>query len=117
MKIKEKVERNVAILTVAGNMMSGPETNELHEKVKSLMGDGIKRVIIDLSKVKWMNSSGLGTLMSCWGSLSKGGGDLKLAGATEKVKSLLIITQILQFFENYENVERAKASFVTKNHQ
>jgi anti-sigma B factor antagonist len=114
MKIKEKMERNIAILTITGNMMGGPENNLLHEKVKSLMGDGINKVIIDLSKVKWMNSSGLGILMSCWGSLSKNGGNLKLAGVTEKVKSLLIITQILQFFENYETVERALASFLTK---
>lgn len=113
MKIKEKVEKNVVVLTIAGNMMGGPETAVLHEKVKSLIGDGMKRVVVDLSKVKWMNSSGLGALMSCWGSLSKADGDLRLAGATEKVKSLLIVTQLLQFFENYESVERALASFTS----
>lgn len=114
MKIKEKIEGNVAILSVAGNMMGGPETAALHEKVKSLMSDGIKKVIIDLSKVKWMNSSGLGVLMSCWGSLRKEGGNLKLANVSEKIDSLLMITQLVQFFETFETVERAMASFTAE---
>jgi anti-sigma B factor antagonist len=115
MKIKEKIEGTVAILSVAGNMMGGPETAALHEKVKSLMSDGIKKMIIDLSKVKWMNSSGLGVLMSCWGSLRKEGGNLKLANVSEKIDSLLIITQLIQFFETFETVERALASFTAEN--
>jgi anti-sigma B factor antagonist len=114
MKIKEKITGNVAILSVAGNMMGGPETAALHEKVKSLLSDGIKNVIIDLSKVKWMNSSGLGVLMSCWGSLRKEGGNLRLANVSEKIDSLLMITQLVQFFETFETVERAMASFTAE---
>jgi len=114
MKIKEKIEGNVAILAVAGNMMGGPETAVLHEKVKSLMGDGIKKIVMDLSKVKWMNSSGLGVLMSCWGSLRKEGGNLKLANVSQKIDSLLMITQLVQFFETYETVERALASYTAE---
>ena len=111
MKIKEQMEGNVAILSISGNMMGGPENVVLHEKVKSLMADGIKRVIIDLKKVKWMNSSGLGVLMSCWGSLGREGGNLKLANASDKIDSLLMITQLVQFFESYESVDRALASY------
>lgn len=106
----------MAILAVAGNMMGGPETTALHEKVKSLMGDGIKKIIIDLSKVKWMNSSGLGALMSCWGSLRKEGGNLKLANVSKKIDSLLRITQLVQFFETYETVEGALATFTAEKH-
>ncbi len=111
MKIKEKMEKDVAVLTVSGNMMGGPETSALHDKIKSLIGDGVKKVVIDLKKVKWMNSSGLGVLMASWGSLSREGGNLKLANATEKVQSLFMVTQIIQFFETYESVDRALASF------
>jgi len=111
MKIKEKMEKDIAILTITGNMMGGPETSALHEKIKSLMADGIKKVIIDLAKVKWMNSSGLGVLMSSWGSLRKEGGNMKLANISEKINSLLMITQLMQFFETYQSVDRAVASF------
>jgi anti-sigma B factor antagonist len=111
MKIKEKMEKDVAILTITGNMMGGPETTALHDKIKSLMADGIKKVVIDLSKVKWMNSSGLGVLMASWGSLRKENGNLKLANISEKINSLLMITQLMQFFETYQSVERALSSF------
>ncbi|UCF63842.1 MAG: STAS domain-containing protein [bacterium] len=111
MKIKEKMEKDIAILTITGNMMGGPETTALHDKIKGLMADGIKKVVVDLAKVKWMNSSGLGVLMSSWGSLRKEGGNMKLANISEKINSLLMITQLMQFFETYQSVDRALASF------
>ncbi len=114
MRIKEKIEGRVAILTITGNMMGGPETTALHEKVKSLMADGLNEVVIDLGKVKWMNSSGLGVLMAVWGSLQKSGGNLKLANVSEKIDSLLMVTQLMQFFETYETVDRALATFSKK---
>ncbi|MBN2367222.1 MAG: STAS domain-containing protein [Calditrichaeota bacterium] len=111
MKIKEKIEGDVAVLTVSGNMMGGPETMSVHDKVKSLTADGIKKVVIDLKNVKWMNSSGLGVLMACMTTLNNSGGQLKLASVTEKVKSLLVITQLLRIFETFETADRAVASF------
>lgn len=117
MKIKEKIEGDVAVLTVSGNMMGGPETSALHDKVKSLIADGIKRVVIDLKGVKWMNSSGLGVLMACMTSLNNASGKLKLASVTEKVKSLLMITQLMRIFDTYENAERATAAFYEEEHQ
>jgi anti-sigma B factor antagonist len=117
MKIKEKIEGDVAILNVSGNMMGGPETMVLHEKVKSLGADGIKKVVIDLKEVKWMNSSGLGILMACMTTLNNGGGKLKLSSVTEKVKSLLVITQLMRIFDTYENAERAVASFFEDEHK
>ena len=116
MKIKEKIEGDVAILTISGNMMGGPETMALHEKVKSLGADEIKRVVIDLKGVKWMNSSGLGVLMACMSTLNNSGGKLKLASVTDKVKSLLVITQLMRIFDTYESAERAVASFYDESH-
>lgn len=116
MKIKEKIEGDVAVLSVAGNMMGGPDTMDLHEKVKSLSADGVKRVVIDLKGVKWMNSSGLGVLMACMTTLNNSGGKLKLSSVTEKVKSLLIITQLMRIFDTYENAERAVAAFYEEQH-
>lgn len=111
MKIKEKIEGDVAVLSVSGNMMGGPETMVLHDKVKSLTADGIKKIVIDLKGVKWMNSSGLGVLMACMTTLNNSGGKLKLASVTEKVKSLLVITQLLRIFDTFESPDRAVASF------
>ena len=111
MSVKEKIVNDVAVLTISGKLMGGPETDEVHEKIKSLIADGIKKVVLDLSKVKWMNSRGLGMMMSCYTSLVKEGGFIRLAGVAEKINSLLIMTQIVSFFETYETVDRALANF------
>ncbi len=112
MKIKERIEGDIAVLTLSGNMMGGPETTALHDRVKSLIADGIKKVVIDLKGVKWMNSSGLGVLMSCMTSLETAGGKLKLASVTDKVQSILMITKLIGLFDTYETAERAVASFI-----
>ena len=111
MKIKEKIENHIAVLALSGKMMGGPETIEVHEHIKGLIQDGIKKVVIDLGDVKWMNSSGIGILMAAKTTLDNAGGRLVLARVTEKVQSLLIITQLIKVFETYETVERAISSF------
>ena len=112
MKIKEKMEGDIAVLSVSGNMMGGPETTALHDKLKSLISDGFKKVVVDIKGVKWMNSSGLGVLMACMSSLQQAGGTLKLSSVTEKVQSILMITKLIEIFDTYESSERAVAKFL-----
>lgn len=114
MKIKEKIENNVAILVLSGKMMGGPETTALHDHIRSLLGDGINKVVIDLGGVKWINSSGLGVLMAAMTTLKNSNGLMKLANVTEKVESLLMITQLMRIFETYDSVDRAVAA-MTEN--
>ncbi len=114
MKIKEKIENHVAVLTLSGKMMGGPETTALHDHIRGLINDGMKNVVIDLGEVKWMNSSGMGVLMAAMTTLSNSSGKLVLARVTEKVESLLIITQLIKIFTTYETVERAISSFESK---
>lgn len=111
MKIKEKIDGSVAVLTLSGKMMGGPETQGVHDHIKGLISDGIINVVIDLGDVKWMNSSGMGILMASMTTLKNSDGKLALARVTEKVESLLIITQLIKVFSSFETVERAVASF------
>ena len=114
MKIKEKIENRVAILSLSGKMMGGPETTALHDHIRGLLNDGVNKVVIDLGGVKWINSSGLGVLMAAMTTLKNAEGQLKLANVTEKVESLLMITQLMRIFETYDSVERA-VSAMTEN--
>jgi len=111
MAVKEKIQGDVAVLQISGKLMGGEETKEVHEKVKSLLGDGINKIVIDVSNVKWLNSSGLGMLISCLTSVTSAEGTLKIAGATEKINSLLMITKLITVFDTYETVDRAVATF------
>ena len=110
MHIHEKFDGNIAILAISGKLMGGPESYALKDKVNSLISDGIKNVVIDLSQVKWMNSPGLGILIGCRKMLDQAQGGLRVANATDKVNNLLMMTHVIEFVGNYSSVQRAVSS-------
>jgi anti-sigma B factor antagonist len=112
MAIKESIWDDVAVLALEGKLMGGSDSLALHDRVHSLIDDGVKQVVIDLAKVKWMNSSALGRLIASLTTLRNAGGDLKLANVTRKIESLLVHTKLICVFETYQSVDRAAASFL-----
>ncbi|MBN2200976.1 STAS domain-containing protein [bacterium] len=114
MKVDVKEQGTAAVLLVKGNLMGGPETLAVHEKVRELVGLKKTNVVIDLSGVAWINSSGLGMLMGCLTSIRNAGGEMRVTGVTEKVKNLFVITKLITLFETYETVDEAVASFGSK---
>lgn len=111
MSIKEKIIGDIVVLSLKGNLMGEPDTTDLRDKIYSLLQDNFVNIVLDLSKVKWVNSSGLGTLISSMTSIKNKGGELRLANVTDKVESLFVITQLIKVFKTYETVDRAVASF------
>jgi anti-sigma B factor antagonist len=91
--------------------MGGPDATVLHDQLHDFIAQNKKKVVIDLSKVEWMNSTGLGILISGLTTLRNNGGELKLASVTEKIQSLLTITKLITVFENFDNVDDAVKSF------
>jgi len=111
MNIKEKMQGDVAVVALKGNLMGEPDTTEVREKIYSLLQDDVKRIVLDLGKVKWINSSGLGSLIAAMTSVKNKGGEMRLANITEKVESVFMITQLIKVFKTYETVDRAVGSF------
>ncbi|RMD89296.1 MAG: anti-sigma factor antagonist [Calditrichaeota bacterium] len=111
MKITEKKTNGVVVLELSGKIMGGPDATLLNDKLHELIDAGITQVVADLKNVNWMNSSGLGILISALTTMRNNGGDLKLANVTEKIQSLLMITKLLSVFETFETVDQAVASF------
>ena len=112
MAAKERIIDDICVLDVKGKLMGGPETDECHVKVKGVLEDqGIKKFIIDLSHVKWVNSRGLGMLMACFTSLRNADAELKLAGVGKKVNSLLMMTKLNTIFDCYDNTDQALGSY------
>jgi anti-sigma B factor antagonist len=114
MEIKEDIRGDVAVLFLSGKMMGGPDTMKVHEHVKGLIADGIRKLVIDLGGVKWLNSSGMGALIMCLTSVKNAGGQLKLSAITEKVESLLMITHLMTVFETVETADRAVATMAAQ---
>jgi anti-sigma B factor antagonist len=93
--------------------MGGPDATILHDKLHDLIAEKKLKVVVDLSDVDWMNSTGLGILISGLTTLRNNQGDLKLASVTDKIQSLLTITKLITVFEAYDSVDEAITSFGT----
>ncbi len=111
MSIKEAFQGDVVVITPKGNLMGDPETTELRDKIKHLVADGFLKIVLDASKMKWVNSSGLGAMIAAMTSVTNGGGDMRIANVTDKIQSLFMITQLIKVFKTFDSTERAIASF------
>ena len=111
MKLTDRELDGIIVLEPKGKIMGGPDATMLHDKLHDFIDQGKKRVVIDLAKVDWMNSTGLGILISGLTTMKNNGGELKLAAVTEKIQSLLTITKLITVFENYDSIDAAVESF------
>lgn len=111
MALNEIMQGDIAILELKGKLMGGPETSEIHDKVKELIAQGAKKVVANVEKVSWMNSTGLGALIGAMTSLRNAGGDLKLACITENVENLFVITKLVTIFDTFDTVDEAVNAF------
>ena len=102
---------NCVVITLKGNVMGGPDGSKLHDSLHELQEAGKPNVVVDLSKVKFMNSSGLGMLISAMPTMSNAGGDLRLANVADRIQSLLVITKLITVFKHFDSVEGAAKSF------
>ena len=102
---------DVTVIQLNGNVMGGPDATSLNEELHKLVNGGKKKVVVDLGNVKFMNSSGLGMLIRALTTMRNAGGDMKLARASEKIESLLMVTKLITVFDHYEKVEEAEKAF------
>ncbi|OGC90401.1 MAG: anti-anti-sigma factor [candidate division Zixibacteria bacterium RBG_16_48_11] len=111
MKLSSRELNDLVILEPKGKIMGGPDATVLHDQLHEYINQGKRKVVIDLAKVDWMNSTGLGILISALTTLKNHQGELKLANVTGKIQSLLTITKLVTVFESYDSVDQAAASF------
>jgi len=111
MKMGISEKEGIVIIELKGKIMGGPDAALLNDKLHELVDAGKNQVIVDLSKVNWMNSSGLGILIGGLTTMRNSNGDLKLMGITERIENLLIITKLITVFETFENLDDAIKSF------
>jgi anti-sigma B factor antagonist len=111
MKLSDRVQDDIVVLEPKGKIMGGPDASLLHDKLYEYIKHDKKKVIIDLGQVDWMNSTGLGILISGYTTLRNHDGQLKLINVTDKINSLLTITKLVTVFEAYDSFEDAVKSF------
>jgi anti-sigma B factor antagonist len=99
------------VIRATGKIMGEPDEASLVEAVQGLIDEGHTNVVMDLSKVTWMNSRGIGMCISALVSLRNKGGDFRLAGACHVVASLMEKCRISQVFQCFDSVDEAVSSF------
>lgn len=108
----DKEERyNAIVLRLKGNVMGGPDASDFQDELQELKDSGRNHVVVDVGRVKFMNSSGLGMLVGGMTSMRNAGGDLRLANVADRIRSLLIVTKLITIFKTYESVDEAVDSF------
>jgi len=107
MRFKDKIYGDVGVLSLKGKLMGVPETDDLHDEVRSMLGQGIKKIVLDLDGVKWINSLGIGAIMRSHTTVSNNGGKFCLSRIADKVQSVLVITQLINIFETFSSNDEA----------
>ena len=111
LEIRERTVDDVTILEMTGKITIGEGSVQLREAVKDLLSNGKKDILLNLGDVSYVDSSGIGELVSSYTTTANQGGHLKLLNLTKKIQDLLMITKLLTVFQTFDNEQEAVASF------
>ena len=111
MQIDERMAGDVVVLDLKGKITLGEGDELLKDKVNSLLNQGLKKIVLNLADVPYVDSAGLGEIVRTYTTVSKQGGTLKLLNLTKRITDLLSITKLLTVFETFDNENEAVRSF------
>ena len=111
MKIETRTVGDVHILDISGKITLGEGTMAVRNTVREVLKNGGKKIILNLGDVNYIDSSGIGELVSSFTTVTNGGGQLKLLNLTKKIQELLAITKLLTVFQVFNDEKTAVASF------
>ena len=109
--IKERQAGDVTILDMSGKVTIGEGSVALRSAIRRLLEEGKKKILLNISGVGYIDSSGIGELVSSFTAINKEGGQLKLLNLTQKLQDLLAITKLLTVFDVYDSEADALNSF------
>jgi anti-sigma B factor antagonist len=111
MKIEHKILDGIDVLEPEGEMRAGKNEHLLHKEVAKLIKDGRRKFVFNLEKVPFMDSAGLGSILRCYTSIRKAGGNLKLMKLTERVQEIFQVTRMSNLLDWYHDEEKALKAF------
>lgn len=111
LSINQRTAGDVTILDLSGKITIGAGSVQLREAVRKLIESNNKKILLNLGDVSYVDSSGIGELVSSFTTTSNAGGHLKLLNLTKKIQDLLAITKLLTVFETFTTEEEALKSF------
>ena len=110
MKINQREVYGAVVLDLQGKLTGGPEAETFRTIFKNLINEEKKKIIVNLEKVSWINSTGLGILISGYTTVRRAGGDLVLTHVSDRIESILYVTKLNLLFKAFETEEEALKS-------
>jgi anti-sigma B factor antagonist len=111
MQIHKRNVGDVTVLDLKGRLTLNEGTQQLKDELDGLIGAGVKKIVLNLQDVAYVDSGGLGELVRSLAAVGRHGGQLKLINLTAKITDLLVITKLLTVFDSYDSESAALASF------
>ena len=111
LNIKERQAGDVTVLDLEGKITIGEGSVALRNAIRRLIDEGKKKILLNLARVSYVDSSGIGELVSSFTTINREGGQLKLLNLTQKIQDLLAITKLLTVFDTYDDESRALNSY------
>ena len=110
-KLNTRQVGDVTVMDVAGRITLGEGSSALRDAVRAMVTGGHKKILLNLGEVSYIDSSGIGELVSGFTSVTNSGGQLKLLNLTKRVKDLLQITKLYTVFDVHDSEVSAIRSF------
>jgi anti-sigma B factor antagonist len=110
-KITKREADGVTVVSLSGRLTLGDASAQLRETLKGLIDSGNNKIVLNMGDVAYIDSSGLGELVSSFTTVKNSGGELKLANLTQKVNDLLTVTKLYTVFEVHNDEAAAVQSF------
>ena len=111
MNFKTREVDGITIMDLGGKITLGEGSGTLRDAVREIVAKGSNKILLNLGDVSYIDSSGLGELVSAYTAVKNAGGELKLVNLTKKVSDLLVITKLATVFDVKEDETSAVASF------
>jgi len=110
-KLNTRQVGDVSVVDVAGRITLGEGTSTLRDTIRELVGKNQKKILLNLGEVSYIDSSGIGELVSGFTTVTNSGGQMKLLNLNKRVKDLLQITKLYTVFDVYDDEAAAIRSF------
>lgn len=111
MRLAQETAGELLTFRLEGQLMGGPDAEAVRSALLAAIEQGTKKILVDMSAVTWVNSTGLGILISSHMSARERGGSVKLFGLSKRIESILNVTRLNTVFDVLHTEEDARRSF------
>jgi anti-sigma B factor antagonist len=115
MKLSSRLADEVTVLDLEGKILLGEGDILIKQAIDELLAQGRRKFLLNLAKVPYIDSAGLGQIIRCFTAIRKAGGTLKLLSPNSKVIDLLTVTKLASVFDWYNEESGALRSFMSKS--